>query len=194
MKDTPPLLGVILAGGKSRRMDGFDKYHIPLCGKTLFAHIADRLSPQVTDLIVNANDPSDFDGFKVVPDQESGLGPIGGIYSALQFASQNGFKKIVTVPCDTPYIPDNLVDKLLKIGKSRCIVASSQSGLHPVLAIWDVSALNDVKTSIERGERKLRRIIKAVDYTECIWSEGDDPFFNINTPDDLRIAESRLTQ
>ena len=194
MKDASPLLGVVLAGGSSRRMDGFDKYQIPLCGKTLLAHIVDRLSPQVTELIVNANDPTYFEGFKVVPDQESGLGPIGGIFSALQFASQNCFKKIVTVPCDTPFIPDDLVEKLLKNNKSRCTVASSLSGLHPVLAIWDVSALNDVKTSIERGERKLRRIIKAVDYTECIWSEGDDPFFNINTPDDLRIAESRLTQ
>ena len=194
MKDTPPLLGVILAGGQSRRMDGCDKYHIPLCGKTLLAHIVDRLSPQVTELIVNANDPADFEGFKVVPDQESGLGPIGGIFSALQFASQNSFKKIVTVPCDTPFIPNDLIERLLKNNKSRCTVASSLSGLHPVLAIWDISALIDVKMSIEHGERKLRRIIKAVDYTKCIWSEGDDPFFNINTPDDLRIAESRFTQ
>lgn len=192
MKDTSPLLGVILAGGKSRRMDGQDKYCLPFGENTLFSHIADRLGPQVDKLIINANKPANFKRYEVVPDEKSNLGPIGGLYSALKYASQNGYKKIVTVPCDTPFIPGNFVEKLVGCEESRCVVASSLSRIHPVLALWDISVIDDVMTSIEHGERKLMTLLKGMDHGVCQWAEGPDPFFNINTPEDLKIAESRL--
>lgn len=192
MKDKPPLLGVILAGGQSRRMGGRDKYQLSIGEKTLFAHTVERLNPQVDDLIINANDPAAFDGYKVVPDLESNLGPIGGLSASLHYAAENGYEKIVTVPCDTPFIPPDFVERLWQFNESSCVVASSHSRQHPVLALWDISVINDVKASIDRGERKLMTFIKGLDHAECHWSGEPDPFFNINTPDDLIAAKSRL--
>lgn len=192
MNNVSSLLGVILAGGQSRRMDGIDKYGISIGGKTLINHISERLSPQVTNLIINAQDTNILAGVKVVPDQESHLGPIGGLYSALNYALENDYRKIVTVPCDTPFIPYDFVEKLLGIKDSTCVIAYSGGRLHPVLGLWDVSIINDVKTSIESGEYTLMKLIKKLDYIECRWTEKPDPFFNINTPEDIKVAESRF--
>jgi len=192
MNNVSSLLGVILAVGQTRRMDGIDKYGISVGGKTLINHISERLSPQVTNLIINAQDPNILEGFKVVPDQESHLGPIGGIYSALKYALENDYRKIVTVPCDTPFIPYDFVEKLLGIKDSSCVIACSGGRLHPVLGLWDVSIINDVKTSIESGEYTLMKLIKKLDYIECRWTENPDPFFNINTREDIKVAESRF--
>lgn len=186
------LLGVILAGGQSRRMGKVDKHRISIGGKTLITHISDRLSPQVTELIINSNDKDDFDRFKVVPDKESSLGPIGGIYTTLSYALEKGYQKIITAPCDTPFIPDNFIEKLLEFQDKPCVIASSAGRIHPVLALWDVSIINDVKTSIGRGEYSLMRLIEKLDYIECKWQEKPDPFFNINTPDDILIAKDRF--
>lgn len=192
MNNAISLLGVILAGGQSRRMGNIDKHSVSFGGKTLIKHISERFLPQVNNLIINANNKDQFEGYKVVPDWESSLGPISGIYASLNYAREKGFQKIVTIPCDTPFIPTDFVVRLLQLQDNPCVVASSGGQLHPVLALWDISIINDVKASIEKEEYKLMNLIKKLNYVECEWTEKRDPFFNINTPADIKIAETRI--
>ena len=192
MKNSPALLGVVLAGGQSRRMSGHDKHQILLGGKTLLTHVTDRLDPLVDNLIINSNNENISDAYKVVPDIESHLGPIGGLYSALKYASENGYDQIVTTPCDTPFVPENYVDQLKKGHAKSCTIVGSGDRLHPVLGLWDVAVLNDVKASIEEKNLKLMTLLENIDHTICRWPDEPDPFFNINKPEDVKIAESRL--
>ena len=192
MNISPALLGVVLAGGQSRRMSGHDKHQILLGGKKLLSHITDRIYPQVDDLIINSNNDNISNTFKVVPDIESHLGPIGGLYSALKYAFQNGYDQIVTVPCDTPFIPDNYVDELKKEHEKNCTIAYSGGRLHPVLGLWDVALIKDVMTSIEEKNLKLMTLLENIDHSICRWPNDPDPFFNINSPEEFEIAESRL--
>ncbi|MDG1437607.1 MAG: molybdenum cofactor guanylyltransferase MobA [Emcibacteraceae bacterium] len=186
-------LGVILAGGMSRRMDGNDKFLEVINGQTILNHIKTRLSPQVDKMVFNHNKPRDSEGLEVVSDIISNAGPLGGIHTALSYAKEKGIDRIVTVPCDTPFIPMDYVLRLRNVDKPL-VIASSKNRLHPVLALWHVSLLETVEASLENGERKLMRLIENIDYSVVHWDGEPDPFFNINTPDDLSRAKEVVPQ
>lgn len=189
MKDRSSLLGVILAGGMSRRMGGKDKFLESLDGKTIFNHIVECISPQVEKLVFNHNKPTDIMDIEVVSDIIPDAGPLGGIHAGLSYAKENNFEYIVTVPCDTPFIPMDFVSRLSKSHDTPLVIAGSNDRIHPVLALWDVALLNEVETSLNNGNLKLMAFIKDIDYSVVEWSDVPDPFFNINTPDDLRRAK-----
>lgn len=188
-----PVLGVILAGGRSSRMGGNDKFLLDLRGKKILDHIIERFEPQVARLILNANRPIDT-SLEVVPDIVSAHGPLGGLYSAFTFAKENGYSQIVTVPCDTPFIPDDFVSKLLEQSENPITVAKSQERIHPVLALWQISLLDDLKETIDNNQLKMMTWISRYVVTEVSWDSEPDPFFNINTAEDLAKAELRLKQ
>jgi molybdenum cofactor guanylyltransferase len=201
----PPALGVILAGGLSRRMGGADKPLLTLGGLTLLEHVAQRLAPQCHSLILNANgDPSRFEGtsIPVVPDSLSGRpGPLAGILAGLEWAATHcpGIEWIVSVPADTPFIPENLVLRLQDARREAglplaCAVSGAQ--VHHAIGLWPIRLRQDLRRAIaEEGMRRLGGWAALHGYAEAAWSaEPVDPFFNINTPEELAQAKALLRQ
>lgn len=192
-------LGVILAGGLSRRMGGTDKTLLRLQGRTLIEHVADRLAPQCESMVINANgDASRFaeTGLPVVPDSvPDHPGPLAGILAGMEWAAKNKpiVKWVVSVPGDTPFIPMDLVERLHTArDNSRSAVACAESGSRPhyTTALWPIS-LRDylLQALVSEGTRRVEDWAKAHGLVTVSWpTDPIDPFFNINTPDDLRTA------
>jgi molybdenum cofactor guanylyltransferase len=191
--DQRSVLGVILAGGDSRRMNGQDKFLMPLGDKLLLQHIIDRVRPQVNDVILNINKPfhrTEFSSLKTIPDiMANSLGPLSGVYTALSYANQKGYELVATFACDTPFVPDNFVSELMKKSDNPIVVAKSNNKRHPVMALWHVSLMEDLKISLDNGDRKLLKWVEKYSVSEVEWQEKWDPFFNINNGEDLKEAE-----
>ena len=198
----PSVLGVILAGGLSRRMGGGDKGLLRLAGRTLLDHVAARLAPQcAAGLALNANgDPARFAGWTsaIVPDPLPGHpGPLAGVLAGLDHAARHhpGVAHVVTVSGDAPFLPGDLVARLLVAGmaESRPIaVAASGGRRHHTCALWSVTLRDDLRAAlVERDERRVGRFIDRHGAAVAAWpTDPVDPFLNLNTPDDLAAAEA----
>lgn len=195
--DKSHLLGVILAGGQSRRMGSYDKFLMTLGKRRIIDHIVDRLGPQVDRIILNA-DRLDLDiTLEVVPDiPDFGChaGPMSGLITALKYAKKHSYKKIITVSADAPFIPDNFVEMLTHHSSSPIVVAKSNGHLHPTHALWDISIIDDLEIAMKNDERKMMSWLKTQKTVEIEWRNNPDPFFNINTPEDLVEAEKLADQ
>jgi molybdenum cofactor guanylyltransferase len=205
MGPPPPTLGVILAGGLSRRMGGNDKALLPLGGRSLVEHAAGRLTAQCESVILNTNsDPARFArmGLPVVPDSISNRpGPLAGILAALDWSAAHrpDIACVVSAPADTPFIPTHLVLRLHEAcQKKRKPIACAASGsrTHFAVGLWPISLRHDLRYSlVEKGMRSIREWLNNHGHAEVSWPvDPVDPFFNINTPDDLRHAESLALQ
>ena len=196
----PSTLGVILAGGLSRRMGGGNKSLLVFEGLTLLEHVARRLAPQCESVIINAN--SALPRFKnmpfpVVPDSIAGsLGPLAGILTALEWTATHrpGIEWIASIPGDTPFIPLDLVPQLHEArhkAERPLACASSGSQVHFAAGLWPVSLRQDLRQALlEKGMRSVRDWAGLHGYAEAPWPvEPVDPFFNINTPDDWAEAK-----
>ena len=201
----PPTLGVILAGGLSRRMGGNDKALLPLAGRSLVEHVAERLAPQCKSVILNANgDPDLFAplGLPVVPDSiASHPGPLAGILAALEWSAAHrpDIAWVVSAPADTPFIPRDLVLRLHAACNETLkpiACAASGSQVHFAVGLWPVSLRHDLRYSlVEKGMRSIRDWLGRHGHAETAWPvDPVDPFFNINTPEDLRDAETLAQQ
>lgn len=188
------VLGVILAGGTSRRMNHQHKYKLLLDDKSILDHIIECVTPQVEKLVFNSHINDNEVELGVIPDIESGLGPMGGIYASMIYAKKYCYDKVLTVPSDTPFLPKNLVSQLLKIKDKPIVVASSNDQMHPTIALWDLTLIDDLKVSLEQRRLRLMSWVSEHDYACVHWDEQIDPFFNINTPDDLIRAKKLLNQ
>ena len=194
--------GVILAGGLASRMGGGDKSLKSLGKKTILESVMDRLSPQVTTIVLNANgDPQRFSRYKipVVHDQtDQFLGPLAGVLSGLDWAHENGFTQIVTVAADTPFFPLTLVttlsDVLSNSSAQIALAATKKKGskriiLHPTFGLWPVNLRNDLRSSLGLGVRKVVQWTEKHNHVEALFDfELSDPFFNVNTSEDLDRA------
>ncbi len=203
-----PVAGVLLAGGKSRRMGGGDKGMLEIGGKPMLAHVIERIQPQAAPLVINANgDPARFAKFQlpVVADPIDGhVGPLAGVLAGLKWATLNApdCPYIITVSTDAPLIPDSLVARLqnaLREGERSIALASSGGNLHPVIGLWPVCLAEDLEQSIKNGVRKVvdwadrHGTVRAeFDYIESM-GHTVDPFFNANTPDELDEVRAILT-
>jgi molybdopterin-guanine dinucleotide biosynthesis protein A len=198
--DRAQVLGVILAGGRATRMGGLDKGLLPLANRRLIDHVLDRLSPQVGAVALNANGPAARFaglGLPVLPDSlPDWPGPLAGVLAGLDWAAGRGARAIVTVAADTPFFPRDLVAGLLShAGRSGLCLAVSpdRQGMvqrHPTFGLWPVALREDLRAALTGGLRKI-----------VLWTDGHgagralfdsvpfDPFFNVNTPEDLRVAE-----
>lgn len=203
MAPYPATLGVILAGGLAQRMGGDDKPLLRLQGQTLIAHIEQRLSPQCEGVILNANgDASRFaeTNFPVVSDPiPDRPGPLAGILAALEWAARNrpSVRWIVSVPGDTPFIPADLVARLHGTRSALgCAVAcaSSKSQEHYTTGLWPVELHEDLRRALTiKGVRRVEDWARTHGLAIANWPvESSDPFFNINTPEDLITAEAML--
>ena len=196
----PQTLGVVLAGGRARRMDGADKAHIRIGGVAILQRVLERLSPQCSALILNANgDPARFGdaGLPVVGDSVPDYaGPLAGILAALDWTAAHKPKIawIVSVPSDCPFLPRDLVARLhaarIEAG-AQLACARSHARRHPVIALWPVKLREDLRRALAvEGVRKVDEWTARYTVGIADWPAAPiDPFFNVNTPQDAGEAE-----
>ncbi len=187
------ILGVILAGGASRRF-GTDKALVPLAGVPLIEHVAHRARPQVDALAISRGPdvPVPLD-LPVIRDQEAAQGPLSGIGSSLAWAEANGFDLIATFPCDGPLFPSDLVARLsTALAGCDCTMARSGDDRHHTYGLWRTDSRPRVAQAFRRGLRSLRGIadVLSVSYLDF----GPAVFLNINSPENLGRAEELLAQ
>lgn len=217
--DRADIVGVLLAGGQSRRMfnrgardaalpaETGDKGLLDLGGKTMLEHVVERLAPQVGRMIINANgDPARFARFElpVVADTVGGFaGPLAGVLAAMRWTATHvpGAKFIVTVSTDAPFLPRDLVAQLVAAEATEpggIALAASGGELHPVIGLWPVRLADDLDDALNQGVRKVlawtdRHGTLPVDFPfQRIGAACIDPFFNANTPEELAEARELL--
>ncbi len=183
---------VIIAGGKSSRM-GREKALIPLVGKHVLTWVIERLQPQCDAVVINANgEASRFDlfGLGVIPDALAGVGsPLAGLDAALAYGRENRFDAVLTVPSDVPFLPRDLCLRLK--GCNSPAVAASGGHVHYLTGLWHVDLLSKLKEPLASGSlRRVQDWVRMCSAEAVKWPcEPFDPFFNINTPEDLAEAE-----
>lgn len=194
------IVGVILAGGLATRMGGGDKCLKELVpGVTLLDVVIDHLSDQVETIALNANgDPKRFDalGYPVLSDDIEGYaGPLAGILAGLEWAESEGASHVVSVAGDTPFFPGDLVSRLVAAkGPNGLALAASYDEdkklwRQPTFGIWPVALKNELRQAILQGMRKIVVWTDAHQAGLAVFEEEFDPFFNVNTPEDLIIAQ-----
>ena len=195
--------GLLLAGGRSRRMGGRDKALLTIARKPLLCHVIETVGPQVGSLVLNANgDPQQYAefGIPIAGDVVEGFaGPLAGVLTGLEWARDNvpGCRWIASFACDAPLVPADLVSRLLAAaGDEGADMACARSGGrdHPVFGLWPVQLAGELRHAVvEEGLRKVDvwtgryRLARAEFGTSPV-----DPFFNINRPEDLIAAEALM--
>jgi molybdopterin-guanine dinucleotide biosynthesis protein A len=179
--------GIVLAGGLGRRMGGVDKGLQPLRGKPMVEHVLARLSPQVGEIIINANQNADAYGrfgHRVIGDDIAGFaGPLAGLHAGLK-AARNPL--VVTVPCDSPFLPSDLVSRLQSSLKDNDLaVAKTGDQAHPVFALVRKSVLPNLEAFLTGGGRKIDAWYASLKYIEVLFDDQLDAFRNINTLEEL---------
>ena len=201
---SPAVIGLLLAGGQSRRMGGGDKCLRLLGGETILARIITRLRPQVRRLVLNANgDPTRFAsyGLPVVADSiENFAGPLAGVLAGLDWAAAKApdCPWVASAPTDAPFLPADLVARLLAAVEQGADMAcaSSDGQAHPVVGLWPVRLRDDLRHALTAEQvRKVdiwtaRYRLATVEFAV----DDIDPFFNTNRPEDLAEAERLLAR
>lgn len=190
------ITGVILAGGRATRMGGIDKGLVPLAGRPMVEHIMERLRPQTTALIINANRSHEtyerYD-FPLVADRIGDYaGPLAGMASGLQAAETPW---IVTVPCDSPLVPPDLVARLwtaLQQDQAELAVAFGHERMQPVFALLPRTLLPSLEAFLDSGERKIDRWYAKHKMALARFDDSPEAFLNVNTPAERDALELRL--
>jgi molybdopterin-guanine dinucleotide biosynthesis protein A len=195
------LPGLILAGGRSSRM-GENKAMMALGSDTILGHIVSRLSPQVADLALNAPaDFSDTSGLRRVPDRNDARnGPLEGVLCGLLDLRENRPQSpfLLTAPCDSPFLPLDLAERVLeKSSPGTIVIAASEGRSHPVFGLWPVTLAQDLEIWLaDPDNRRIkafldRHPVELVEFQLVATRHGPlDPFMNINAPEDLVVAKT----
>lgn len=193
------VIGAIIAGGQSQRMGGREKAFLELDSKPVILHVIEQFEPQVDQLVINANgEPARFVefGLDVVPDVLKHLAtPLAGIHAALQFAKAIGGDVLATVPSDTPFLPFDLVARLVEtVPSGGAMIASSGGQDHYIIGAWKTELLDDLDRAIAKdGLFRVKDWARRAAAQKVEWPvEPYDPFFNVNTPEDLLRAQHIL--
>lgn len=188
------ITGIVLAGGLSRRMGGVDKGLQLLRGRPMIAGVLERLAPQVSEIIINANQNLEqyrAFGRPVVSDEIGGFaGPLAGLHAGFKTAR---YAYVVTVPCDSPFLPADLVARLFAALQERgadLAVAKTGDQPHPVFSLCRRSLLPHLTEFLESGGRKVDRWYASLKVVEVLFDDEAEAFSNINTPDELKSFEA----
>ena len=193
------ILGAILAGGQSKRM-GKDKLFLELNNKKLIEHTLDKVKKYLKKIIIITNQDNKFffeNNLTTVKDCVEGqLGPLVGILTAMKWAKENSSKCswIATFPCDTPFFPESIIKNFIEESEKKeslILCASSHGRKHNIFGLWSLDLYDRLKDDLIN-----KKVRKVQDWTEKnkiknleFEFKGYDPFFNINTKEDLEFAK-----
>jgi molybdenum cofactor guanylyltransferase len=196
MKATKPITGLILAGGQGRRMGGVDKGLQEFRGKRLVDHVYERLAPQVAGIIVNANQNHDAYrtfGVRVVSDAIGKFaGPLAGLHAGLCVSRR---PYLVSVPCDSPFLPDDLVARMFAaLESSGAEIAVPRTGQwqQPVFCMVRSGVLDHLTDFLKNGGRKVDAWYSTLRLAEVAFDDEAEAFSNINTSDELKTFEAGI--
>jgi molybdopterin-guanine dinucleotide biosynthesis protein A len=185
--------GIVLAGGQGSRMGGVDKGLQPFRGRPMVEHVLERLAPQVGSILVNANrnvDEYARFGHRVIADEIAGFaGPLAGFERGLAHAAT---PLVATVPCDSPFVPHDLVERLragLDERQAQLAVAKTGDQAHPVFTLMRREVHASLRDFLASGQRKIDRWYASLAVAEVAFDDEADAFLNINTREELASLE-----
>jgi molybdopterin-guanine dinucleotide biosynthesis protein A len=192
---SPDVTGLVLAGGQGSRMGGVDKGLQPFRGKPMVEHVIERLAPQVGEILINANrNPDDYArfGHRVIADEIEGFaGPLAGFERGLAHASS---ELVVTAPCDSPFLPRDLVARLhaaMVDRDAQLAVARTGDQAHPVFCLMKREVHGSLRDFLASGQRKIDKWYASLAIVEVPFDDEADAFLNINTREELAKLEPR---
>jgi molybdenum cofactor guanylyltransferase len=202
------ILGAVLAGGLATRMGGADKGLLPLGQQTILDEVLARLEPQVDTMVINVNgDSARFAAFQLtcIEDSMEGyLGPLAGVLAALEYALEHHYDWVASVAGDTPFFPQDFVSRVRSeaISKQSPVVLASSFDFekskwmrHPTFGIWHTSLIESLSQALTDGVRKIVVWTDSMGGSDVRFEHSSsslDPFYNVNTPEDLVIAQQEI--
>ena len=194
--DLNNILGVVLAGGKSQRF-GTDKSQVKLQNKLLIDYILEEIISQFNEILIIANNQINFrqsENISVIKDFKTGLGPLGGILTAMKWIKENNkrYEWISTFPSDSPFFTEKELKYFyenIKINESKLFFMKSKETRHNIFGLWSIDLIDQLEDDILKGDRKIETWANSIGVNIIdIDYKNVDPFFNINTKDDLKEA------
>ncbi len=194
------ILGTVLAGGKSQRF-GEDKSQVKLDGKLLIDFILSEIADEFKEILIVTNNQIAFQKSKkisTIKDFKKGQGPLGGVLSAMKWAKEknSNYKWISTFPVDTPFFKKKILKKFLSeinIEESKLFFIKSNNTRHNIFGMWSIDLMKKLEEDLNKGHKKVETWANSIG-VKIINMEFmyEDPFFNINTKDDLEIAKKKI--
>ena len=194
------ILGTVLAGGKSQRF-GEDKSQVKLDGKLLIDFILSEIVDEFKEILIVTNNQIAFQKSKkisTIKDFKKGQGPLGGVLSAMKWAKEknSNYKWISTFPVDTPFFKKEILKKFLSeinIEESKLFFIKSNNTIHNIFRMWSIDLMKKLEEDLNKGHKKVETWANSIG-AKIINMEFmyEDPFFNINTKDDLEIAKKKI--
>jgi molybdopterin-guanine dinucleotide biosynthesis protein A len=198
--DHSNILGTVLAGGKSQRF-GEDKSQVKLDGKVLIDYILNEISDEFKEILIVSNNKIKFknsDNISIIGDLKKDQGPLGGVLSAMKWIKEKkkDYKWISTFPVDTPFFKKEILQNFLReinLEESNLFFIKSNNTRHNIFGIWSIDLMEKLEEDLNNGERKVELWANSVG-VKVINMEfiNEDPFFNINTKDDLEKAKEKI--
>lgn len=190
------ITGLILSGGKARRMGSIDKGLMLFKGEPMISHVIKRLGPQVSKVLINSNREIETYkrfGLDVVPDEIADFaGPLAGLHAGMK-AAKTEF--LLSVPCDSPLLAENLANRLMKAlieNQAEIAVAKTGAQQHPVFCLCRTHLAQDLESYLKAGGRKVEDWQKKHAYVEVPFDDISSAFSNINTPEELSHLEGEF--
>ena len=194
------ILGVVLAGGKSQRF-GEDKSQVKLANKLLINYILSEIIDEFNELLIISNNSIEFqksEKISVINDFKKDLGPLGGVLSAMKWVKDNNkaYQWISTFPTDTPFFKNSILKNFFKKihpEDGKLFFIKSNNTRHNIFGLWSIDLISKLEKDLEKGERKVESWANSVGVnTINMQFEKNDPFFNINTKEDLEKAKENF--
>ncbi len=198
--DHNKILGVVLAGGKAQRF-GEDKTQVKLDGKILINYILSEIIDQFNEILIVTNKEINFiksNKISTTEDFEEGLGPLGGILTAMKWIKDNkkDYKWISTFPSDTPFFTKNELKIFydnIDIKKNKLFFMKNENTRHNIFGLWSIELADQLELDLQKGERKVEVWADSIGVKVVnIQNKKKDPFFNINTKEDLENAHELI--
>jgi molybdenum cofactor guanylyltransferase len=194
------ILGTVLAGGKSQRF-GEDKSQVKLSDKLLIDYILSEIIDEFKEVLVISNNPINFkssEKISLIKDFKKDLGPLGGVLTAMKWVKDNNknYQWISTFPVDTPFFKKKILKDFLqsiKLDKGKLFFIKSNNTRHNIFGLWSIDLIDELEEDLNKGERKVEVWANSIGVKIINMNfKNKDPFFNINTQQDLEKAIENL--
>ena len=199
--DHSKILGTVLAGGKSQRF-GEDKSQVQLGNQLLIDYVLAKIIDVFNEIIIVSNNPIKFnqsEKVSLIKDFKNNLGPLGGVLSAMKWVKEKNkdYQWVSTFPTDTPFFKKKILEDFLKKIKpeeSKLFFIKSNNTRHNIFGLWSIDLIDKLEEDLENGDRKVENWANSIGVNIVNMNfEKNDPFFNINTKEDLEKAKKYIS-